>query len=84
MHSFKTLITIIPFTEINLNLYILAMNFAKIIAEIEETQNSITQSLVNNKSLLHSVQETFAQNLDTIQKEVGKLDTRINAIPIKN
>lgn len=57
-----------------------AMNFAKIIAEIEEKQTTITTSLVNNKELLHSVQETFAQNLETINKEVAKVDERVNAV----
>uniref|UniRef100_A0A1A9WZF9 Uncharacterized protein n=1 Tax=Glossina brevipalpis TaxID=37001 RepID=A0A1A9WZF9_9MUSC len=37
-----------------------AMNFAKIIFEIEEKQTTISSSLINNKELLHSVQETFA------------------------
>ncbi|XP_037929267.1 dynactin subunit 2-like [Teleopsis dalmanni] len=57
-----------------------AMNFAKIIAEIEQKQTNITTSLVNNKELLHSVQETFAQNLETINKEVAKVDERVKAI----
>ncbi|XP_017488860.1 PREDICTED: dynactin subunit 2 [Rhagoletis zephyria] len=57
-----------------------AMNFAKIIAEIEEKQTTITTSLVSNKELLHSVQETFAQNLETINKEVAKVDERVQAI----
>lgn len=56
------------------------MNFAKIIAEIEEKQTTITTSLVNNKELLHSVQETFAQNLETINKEVAKVEKRVNTI----
>ncbi|XP_037817240.1 dynactin subunit 2 [Lucilia sericata] len=57
-----------------------AMNFAKIIAEIEEKQSTITTSLVNNKELLHSVQETFAQNLETINKEVAKVEERVNTV----
>ncbi|CAD7012152.1 dynactin subunit 2 [Ceratitis capitata] len=57
-----------------------AMNFAKIIAEIEEKQTTITTSLVSNKELLHSVQETFAQNLETINKEVAKVEERVQAI----
>ncbi|XP_055840169.1 dynactin subunit 2 isoform X1 [Episyrphus balteatus] len=59
-----------------------AMNFAKIIAEVEETQNSISQNLSNNKTLLNSVQEIFATNLENINKEVFKLETRINSIHI--
>ncbi|XP_055906485.1 dynactin subunit 2 [Eupeodes corollae] len=59
-----------------------AMNFAKIIAEVEETQSSICRSLANNKTLLTSVQETFANNLENVNKEVNKLETRINAIQI--
>uniref|UniRef100_T1PFB3 Dynamitin n=1 Tax=Musca domestica TaxID=7370 RepID=T1PFB3_MUSDO len=57
-----------------------AMNFAKIIAEIEEKQTSITTSLVYNKELLHSVQETFAQNLETINKEVAKVEERVKSV----
>ncbi|XP_011184150.2 dynactin subunit 2 [Zeugodacus cucurbitae] len=57
-----------------------AMNFAKIIAEIEEKQTTIATSLVSNKELLHSVQETFAQNLETMNKEVAKVEERVQAI----
>lgn len=55
------------------------MNFAKIIAEVEEKQSNITTSLVNNKELLHSVQETFAHNLEAINKEVAKVEERVNS-----
>jgi len=58
----------------------LANNFAKIIAEIEQKQGTITTSLVNNKELLHSVQETFAQNLETINSKVAKVEQRVAAI----
>lgn len=57
-----------------------ANNFAKIIAEIEQKQGTITTSLVNNKELLHSVQETFAQNLETINSKVAKVEQRVAAI----
>ncbi|ALC40648.1 Dmn [Drosophila busckii] len=57
-----------------------ANNFAKIIAEIEQKQGTITTSLVNNKELLHSVQETFAQNLETINSKVAKVEKRVTAI----
>uniref|UniRef100_A0A6P4FM28 Dynactin subunit 2 n=1 Tax=Drosophila rhopaloa TaxID=1041015 RepID=A0A6P4FM28_DRORH len=57
-----------------------ANNFAKIIAEIEQKQGTITTSLVNNKELLHSVQETFAQNLETINIKVAKVEQRVTAI----
>ncbi|XP_030385146.1 dynactin subunit 2 [Scaptodrosophila lebanonensis] len=60
-----------------------ANNFAKIIAEIEQKQSTITTSLVNNKELLHSVQETFAQNLETINKKVAKVEERVTAISSK-
>ncbi|KAH8277847.1 hypothetical protein KR018_008534 [Drosophila ironensis] len=57
-----------------------ANNFAKIIAEIEQKQGTITTSLVNNKELLHSVQETFAQNLETINSKVAKVEQRLAAV----
>ncbi|EDW60098.1 dynactin subunit 2 [Drosophila virilis] len=57
-----------------------ANNFAKIIAEIEQKQGTITTSLVNNKELLHSVQETFAQNLETINTKMAKVEQRVAAI----
>lgn len=57
-----------------------ANNFAKIIAEIEQKQGTITTSLVNNKELLHSVQETFAQNLETINAKVAKVEQRVAAV----
>uniref|UniRef100_A0A1A9WWN9 Dynactin subunit 2 n=1 Tax=Glossina brevipalpis TaxID=37001 RepID=A0A1A9WWN9_9MUSC len=60
-----------------------AMNFAKIIFEIEEKQTTISSSLVNNKELLHSVQETFAQNLETINKEMAKIEERVDGLATK-
>ncbi|EDW72490.1 uncharacterized protein Dwil_GK20679 [Drosophila willistoni] len=57
-----------------------ANNFAMIIAEIEQKQGTITTSLVNNKELLHSVQETFAQNLETINSKVAKVEQRVTAV----
>lgn len=57
-----------------------AMNIAKIIAEVEETQSSISQGLYNNKTLLNSIQETFTNNLDNISKDISKLEARINSI----
>uniref|UniRef100_A0A1A9Z4F8 Dynactin subunit 2 n=1 Tax=Glossina pallidipes TaxID=7398 RepID=A0A1A9Z4F8_GLOPL len=57
-----------------------AMNFAKIIFEIEEKQTTISTTLVNNRELLHSVEETFAENLNTINKEMAKVEERVNGL----
>lgn len=56
------------------------MNFAKIIFEIEEKQTTISTTLVNNRELLHSVEETFAENLNTINKEMAKVEERVNGL----
>lgn len=56
-----------------------ANNFNKSITELESTQSALVSTLNGNKSLLQSVQETFALNLESVNKEVGKLETRLKA-----
>lgn len=45
---------------------------------METTQSDLTTSLANNKALLQGVQEAFAVNLENVNKEVSKLELRIN------
>lgn len=56
-----------------------ANNFNKSIMELESTQSALVSTLNGNKSLLQNVQETFALNLESVNKEVGKLETRLKA-----
>lgn len=55
-----------------------ANNFSKLVAELETTQNMITVGIGNNKVLLQKVQEAFAENLENVNKEVAKLEGRVN------
>lgn len=57
-----------------------ATNFSKIIAELETTQQTLTLSIGNNKALLQGVQEAFAVNLENVNKEVTKLEERMNKV----
>ncbi|GBP05399.1 Dynactin subunit 2 [Eumeta japonica] len=57
-----------------------ASNFSKSLMEMETLQNTIVSGVQNNKELLQGVQEVFAHNIDTIQKEIKKLDDRINKL----
>lgn len=58
----------------------LAINFAKIISDVEEKQTAVTTLLVNNKELLHSARESFGQNMNGMLKEVAKIETRITEV----
>lgn len=62
---------------------IAATNFSKIIAELEATQTNLLTGLAGNKELLDNVQEAFAVNLENVNKEVSKLEGRLNAIEPK-
>lgn len=61
----------------------IAINFAKIISDVEDKQTAITTLLVNNKELLHSVKESFGSNLQGMTKEVNKIETRITQLSEK-
>ncbi|XP_055377809.1 dynactin subunit 2 [Condylostylus longicornis] len=57
-----------------------ATNFTKIIADLEGTQNLITNGIAHNKMLLQGVQSGLADNMETINKEVKRLEQRMDAI----
>lgn len=48
------------------------------ITELESTQSVLDSNLNVNKSLLQNVQETFALNLENVNREVEKLEARLN------
>ncbi|XP_052753314.1 dynactin subunit 2 [Galleria mellonella] len=54
-----------------------ASNFGKSLTELETLQSTIASGVQNNKELLQGVQEVFAHNVDSLQKEIKKLDERI-------
>ena len=60
--------------------YISASNFGKSLTELETLQSTISSGVQNNKELLQGVQEVFAHNIDSLQKEIKKLDERISKI----
>lgn len=60
-----------------------ATNFSKLFAELETTQASILNGIAANKALLSGVQEAFAQNLENVNKEVKKLEERMQALQEK-
>ncbi|KAG6452864.1 dynactin subunit 2 [Manduca sexta] len=57
-----------------------ASNFGKSLTELETLQSTIASGVQNNKELLQGVQEVFALNVDSLQKEIKKLDERIGKI----
>lgn len=63
--------------------FVTATNFSKIVAELEATQTNLLTGLAGNKELLDIVQEAFAINLENVNKEVNKLEGRLNAIEPK-
>lgn len=63
--------------------FVSATNFSKLVAELEATQTNLLTGLAGNKELLDSVQEAFAINLENVNKEVKKLEGRLNAIEPK-
>ncbi|XP_050685045.1 dynactin subunit 2 [Leptidea sinapis] len=54
-----------------------ASNFGKSLTELETLQSTIANGVQNNKELLQGVQEVFAHNIDSLQKELKKLDERV-------
>lgn len=65
---------------LKINYFFVAADFAKSLAETEIQQAEISSNVQNNKALLQCVQESFAINLDEINKTVAALDARIKAI----
>lgn len=57
-----------------------ASNFGKSLTELESLQSTIASGVQNNKELLQGVQGVFALNVETIQKEIKKLDERIGKL----
>ncbi|XP_072949552.1 dynactin subunit 2 isoform X2 [Epargyreus clarus] len=57
-----------------------ASNFGKSLSELETLQSTIASGVQNNKELLQGVQEVFAHNVDSLQKEIKKLDERIGKL----
>ncbi|XP_017781946.1 PREDICTED: dynactin subunit 2 [Nicrophorus vespilloides] len=60
-----------------------AGTFATSLAQVEALQAEIKGNVENNKALLKGVQESFAMNLDEINKTVIGLDSRIKAFSKK-
>ncbi|KOB78528.1 Dynactin [Operophtera brumata] len=56
------------------------LNFGKSLTELETLQSTISSGVQNNKELLQGVQEIFAMNVDSVQKEIKKLDERIGKL----
>lgn len=56
-----------------------ATEFTQTLAQIETLQSDISNNVHNNKALLQGVQESFAMNLDEINKTIISLDARIKA-----
>ncbi|XP_047029694.1 dynactin subunit 2 [Helicoverpa zea] len=54
-----------------------ASNFGKSLTELETLQTTIASGVQNNKELLQGVQEVFAHNVESVHKEIKKLDERI-------
>ncbi|XP_026327548.1 dynactin subunit 2 [Hyposmocoma kahamanoa] len=57
-----------------------ASNFGKSLTELETLQSTIANGVQNNKELLQGVQEVFALNVDSLQKEIKKLNERITKL----
>ncbi|GAB0091440.1 Dynactin subunit 2 [Sergentomyia squamirostris] len=57
-------------------------NFSKAIAELEASQTMILTGLSQNKVLLQGIQETSAVQFDNLQKEIKKLDDRLNNLKL--
>lgn len=66
------------------NLFVvLAANFSKLFAELEETQQAIVKGIKSNKELLQGVQKAFVENNENVNKEIQKLETRVAGITSK-
>ncbi|XP_022837964.1 dynactin subunit 2 [Spodoptera litura] len=57
-----------------------ASNFGKSLTELETLQTTIASGVQNNKELLQGVQEVFAHNVDSVNKEIKKLDEKISKL----
>lgn len=69
-----------PKTDVSVFLFSqIANNFNKTIDELESTQSALVGTLNGNKALLQKVQETFALNLESVNKDVGALENRLKA-----
>lgn len=60
--------------------FLLAANFSKLFAELEETQQAIVKGIKSNKELLQGVQKAFVENNENVNKEIQKLETRVTSI----
>jgi len=67
----------------NERLLLLAANFSKLFAELEETQATILKGIASNKELLQGVQKAFVENNENVTKEITKLETRVTGIVSK-
>lgn len=57
-----------------------AIDFSNSLSQLESLQSQISGAVQNNKELLQGVQESFAINLDSFNKNLTALNERINAI----
>lgn len=57
-----------------------AGEFSQSLAQLEELQTQISNSLESNKSVLKGVQESFATNLQVIQKNMTALEDRVSKL----
>ncbi|KAL5286422.1 DCTN2 family protein [Megaselia abdita] len=57
-----------------------AMNFAKVLTEIQENQSCIASDLTGNKTVFKSVEKNFDDNLKKLNSEITKLDGRIKEV----
>lgn len=64
----------------NFRIPILAANFSKLFAELEETQSIILKGIASNKELLQGVQKAFVENNENVTKEIQKLETRVSSV----
>lgn len=65
---------------LNFFCFVLAANFSKLFAELEETQAIILRGIASNKELLQGVQKAFVENNENVTKEIQKLEGRVNGI----
>ncbi|XP_044732030.1 dynactin subunit 2 [Chrysoperla carnea] len=57
-----------------------AIEFSNSLSQLESLQNQISSGVQNNKALLQGVQESFAINLDVINKNITSLNERLDAL----
>ncbi|XP_018320309.1 dynactin subunit 2 [Agrilus planipennis] len=58
-------------------------DFIKSLIQVEALQSEVQSNVRNNKALLKGVQESFALNLEEINKTIQNLDSRIKSISKK-